>query len=477
MIDGLKPYPAMKDSQVEWLGQVPEHWGIERLKSLSSNVVEKSSGSGPVGRSIALEDVESWTGRFRSRDREVAHDDPWKHFAGGDVLFGKLRPYLAKVCRPQLSGRCVSEFLVLRPRGSDVASGFLERLLRSKPVIDVVDSATFGAKMPRAEWAFIGSLRVVRPPRSEQSAIVRFLDHVDQRIQRYIRAKEKMIALLEEQKQAIIHQAVTGQIDVRTGQPYPAYKDSGMEWLGQVPEHWQMPRVRSVCRVRYGLGQPPRESANGLPLIRATNVSRGKILEKDLLYVDPAEIPPGREAELNAGEIIVVRSGAYTADSAIIPKSYAGSIAGYDMVLTAVDALPEFVAAALLSSYLRDDQLIVESTRSAQPHLNAEELGSATLLLPPLAEQRAIADHLDRAVTLNQSVTEAVTRQIALLSEHRVRLIADVVTGKFDVRDCSYASSESDTLTIALDKNDQLDLRAQVETEEDAGIVHVEAVV
>ncbi len=86
------------------------------------------------------------------------------------------------------------------------------------------------------------------PPPSEQGAIVRFLDHADRRIRRYIRAKEKLIALLEEQKQAIIHRAVTGGIDVRTGQPYPAYKPSGVERLGDVPAHWEVRRLKSLVR-------------------------------------------------------------------------------------------------------------------------------------------------------------------------------------------------------------------------------------
>ena len=94
------------------------------------------------------------------------------------------------------------------------------------------------------------------PPLPEQTAIVRFLDHADRRIRRYIRAKQKLIALLEEQKQAIIHQAVTGQIDVRTGQPYPSYKDSGVEWLGEVPEHWELRRVKQGSAGVQGENSP-----------------------------------------------------------------------------------------------------------------------------------------------------------------------------------------------------------------------------
>ena len=100
------------------------------------------------------------------------------------------------------------------------------------------------------------------PPLSEQTAIVHFLDHADRRIRRYIRAKQKLIALLEEQKQAIIHQAVTGQIDVRTGQPYPAYKPSGVEWLGEVPAHWEILPLKRIGRFSGGTGFPISAQGN-----------------------------------------------------------------------------------------------------------------------------------------------------------------------------------------------------------------------
>ena len=302
--------------------------------------------------------------------------------------------------------------------------------------------------MPRAEWQFVGNLVQPIPPLSEQTAIVRFLDHADRRIQRYIRAKQKLIALLEEQKQAIIHQAVTGQIDVRTGQPYPAYKPSGVEWLGEVPAHWEKKRLRSIARIRYGLGQPPREILDGLPLIRATNVDQGCIIEKNLMYVDPLDVPKNRDAFLSKGEIIVVRSGAYTADSAIVPEAYDGAVVGYDMIVTVSGAQPEFIANALLSDYVRDDQLITVSTRSAQPHLNAEELGTALFLLPPLPEQTVIVRYLDKVTAdINTAISRA-RRQAELLQEYRTRLIADVVTGQLDVREAAAVLPKVDHLSV-----------------------------
>ena len=171
-------------------------------------------------------------------------------------MFGKLRPYLAKVARSPFSGLCVGEFLVLRPRCGTYVGAYLEHLLRSKPLIDAVNSSTFGAKMPRTSWHFMGEMPVARPPLSEQAAIVRFLKHADRRIRRYIRSKQKLIALLEKQKPAVIHQAVTGQINVRTGEPYPSYKASGVDWLRDIPVHWEMVRNGRLFVQRNEIGFP-----------------------------------------------------------------------------------------------------------------------------------------------------------------------------------------------------------------------------
>ena len=274
------------------------------------------------------------------------------------------------------------------------------------------------------------NLTIGIPPLEEQAAIVRYLDHADELINRYIGAKERLIALLEEQRQAVIQQAVTRGYD-----PDVPLKPSHVTNVPLMPAHWEIKRLKSVSHIRYGLGQPPRESPKGLPLIRATNVSRGHITENAMMYVDPYDVPTTRDAFLRENEIIVVRSGAYTADSAIIPKRYEGAISGYDMVVAATEANPEFLAMALLSTYVRDDQLIVVSNRAAQPHLNAEELGDAKIITPPRPEQEAIVNYLHHRLTEVANAKERAHRQIDLMHEYRTRLIADVVTGQIDVRD------------------------------------------
>ena len=235
----LHPYPHYKPSHVEWLGDVPAHWDVAVLKRRVANIVEHVRDRGPGEVYIALEHVESWTGRFRHAADEASFDSQVKQFQAGDVLFGKLRPYLAKVTRPDRNGVCVGEFLVLRPRGDNVIPNYLEHLMRSKQIIDAIDASTFGAKMPRADWSFVGSMEFPLPPLPEQRAIVRYLDHVDDRIRRYVSAKEKLIALLEEERQAVIHRAVTRGLD-----PNVPLKPSGVEWLGDVPAHWEVRRLQ-----------------------------------------------------------------------------------------------------------------------------------------------------------------------------------------------------------------------------------------
>ncbi|MBK7782460.1 MAG: restriction endonuclease subunit S [Ardenticatenia bacterium] len=213
---------------------------------------------------------------------------------------------------------------------------------------------------------------------------------------------------------------------------YPAYKDSGVEWLGEVPVGWEVLSLKRVASIKYGLGEPPQLLAEGLPFIRATNVTRGRIVDRNLQFVDPDDVPWNREPALRAGDIIVVRSGAYTGDSAIIPAQYDGAIAGYDMVVRGRTCQPDFLAWTLLSRYVLEAQIELASLRAAQPHLNAEELGSVVLLRPSDSEQRAIATYLDRETARIDALVAKKQRLIELLLEQRTALITRAVTKGLD---------------------------------------------
>lgn len=212
---GLDPNVNLKPSGVEWLGDIPEHWQIKKLKYFVKNHSEQVENKRFDEIYIALEHVESWTGKLNVPEEEIRFDSLVKRFAIGDILFGKLRPYLAKVIQADQKGVCVGEFLVLRKSSSDVTTDFLEILLRSKRAIDLITASTFGAKMPRADWNFIGNLPIPYPPEPEQIRITAFLKANTEKIDKGISFLLQQINLIQEYRTRLISDVVTGQINVQ----------------------------------------------------------------------------------------------------------------------------------------------------------------------------------------------------------------------------------------------------------------------
>lgn len=226
-------YERYRDSGALWLGDVPNHWVIQRVKFAATLINDKTEAAHAGLPYVGLENVESWTGKLVGTNKESAADGISNRFAARDVLFGKLRPYLAKVLEASGDGVCSSELLVLRPY--EVHSRYLLYLMLSRDFVNIVDSSTYGAKMPRASWDFIGNLSVPIPPSPEQQAIAAFLDRETGKIDALVEKKRRLIELLKEKRAALISHAVTKGLD-----PDVPMKDSGVEWLGMVPEHWDL---------------------------------------------------------------------------------------------------------------------------------------------------------------------------------------------------------------------------------------------
>lgn len=216
---------------------------------------------------------------------------------------------------------------------------------------------------------------------------------------------------------------------------YESYKETEILSLDVCPSNWFVNRVKSMGVIRYGLGQPPRELENGLPIIRATNIFSGRISSENLILVDPDDLPYERKTILKEGEIIVVRSGAYTGDSAMIPKEFEGAVSGYDMVFTPDKnkIYPKFLSYCLLSQYVFKDQLVLTSLRAAQPHLNKEELGSTLITFPSsIEEQTAIAEYLDTKTQAIDKKVSLLEKKIGYYQELRKSLINETVTKGLD---------------------------------------------
>lgn len=212
--------PKLKPSGVEWLGDVPEHWEIRRMR----HVVTLTTGPGTPKlrqvqggehRHIGMDAVKSWTGELVDALLTTKVASPSSRaFSRGDVMFGKLRPYLAKTCRPDFDGLCSGEFLVL-DGDDDIDNRYLLYLLLSQYMVALADSSTYGTKMPRTNWQEVGSSLVPVPPIQEQVALCAFLDNATAEIDSVVRRSGRLIDRLREKRQALITAAVTGQIDVR----------------------------------------------------------------------------------------------------------------------------------------------------------------------------------------------------------------------------------------------------------------------
>lgn len=215
---GIDSENKMKSSGIKWLGEIPQHWECKRVKTLLKNNTNTVSEKLPNEIYLGMENVESWTGRIINLDESMTFESQVKQFNQNSILFGKLRPYLAKVAAPKREGVCSTEFLVLELIDKEQNSiDYLNCLLRSKAIIEVITSSTYGAKMPRADWGFIGNLKVPIPPSfQEQQRILRYIAKNTSQQDKRIEVYEREIDLIIEYRTRLISDVVTGKVDVRT---------------------------------------------------------------------------------------------------------------------------------------------------------------------------------------------------------------------------------------------------------------------
>ena len=459
MIAALTPYPKMRDSGVGWLGEVPEHWEVRRLKYAVSfrgggtpSKANPSFWSGPVPW-VSPKDM------TRTRLNDTADHITNDAVAASAASIVAPRAVLV-VVRSGILRRTIpvaintvpmalnQDMKALCPENGIVASEYLHALIQGNQSLLLREWTKHGATVESIEHRLLANSRIPIPPLPEQDSIARFLDHADQRIRRYIRAKERLIELLDEQKQAIIHKAVTGQIDVRTGQPYQVYKDSGAEWLGEVPEHWEVRRLKYAVSFRGG-GTPSKANpsfwSGPVPWVSPKDMTRTRLndtadhITNDAVAASAASIVAPRAV------LVVVRSG-------ILRRTIPVAINTVPMALNQdMKALcPEngIVASEYLHALIQGNQslLLREWTKHGATVESIEHrlLANSRIPIPPLPEQDSIARFLDDVDRRTSARRAAGEREIGLLREYRTRLTADVVTGKLDVREAAAKLPEAD---------------------------------
>jgi type I restriction enzyme S subunit len=428
MMDGLKPYPAYKDSGVPWPGT--GHWEVK-------------------GRSIGRS---QYTGVTLRRERLAGEGDlltnaaslvGYKRVKPGDLVMNIMLAWNGSLGVSSITGIVSPSYCVFRTKRDGVDSRFLHYLFRTSSYTGAFKTVSTGVVDSRLRLYPDVFLRLpsLVPPLPEQTAIVRFLDYRDRRIRRSIRAKQKLIKLLEEYRQALIHQAVTGKIDVRTGKPYPAYKDSGVPWLGKVPEQWEVRRIKRMCWVQGGYAFPSSLFCEiGVPVVRMNNLRRGILNMDDVVRIPERECI--RAFYLKAGDILYGLSGS------IGPTGSLGNyavVAERDLpcllnqrvarIVPKQDNIESTFLVQIIQTSVFYEQVLEHTTGTAQFNVSTNDINNVQVAVPPLPEQTAIVEYLDAQTAKLDAAIAAARREIELLREYRERLIADVVTGKVDVRE------------------------------------------
>ena len=423
----MSRYPEYKDSEYEWLGEVPEHWDVIAFKhcaSIESSLVDPQLPE-HIGRTlIAPNHVESGTGRILAE--ETAGDqgaDSGKYlYHQGAVVYSKIRPALAKACIPREGGLCSADMYPLTPR-SDVDSRFLLYVLISDFFTDQAVLASERVAMPKVNRETLNDFRIARPPLAEQRQLAAYLDRKTAEVDTLIQKKQALIARLGELRAALIHRAVTKGLD-----PDVPMKASGVEWLGEVPEHWTIPQLKYTTQFVNGAAFKPAEwVSDGIPIIRISNLNGDPVFNHSAEEV--AEKYHVREGDLlfawsgnrgtSFGPFLWAREGLYYLNQHIFRlKGYEYDTRYFYWMLKTVTTHVEEQAHGIIGMV----------------HITKGDLGAIRVPEMPKAEQLEIARYLDETTGQIDSIVEREGKLIELLRELRTSLISEVVTGKVDVR-------------------------------------------
>lgn len=442
MIGDLKPYADYKDSGLPWLGQVPAHWRVVRNGSLFGQRSQTGYAELPI-LEVSLKtgvQVRSFGGAKR---KQVMSDfGKYKRAAKGDLAYNTMRMWQGALGICPVDGLVSPAYIVARPY-PDVVPDYFAALFRTGGYMAEIDAASRGIVKDRNRlyWDQFKQMRSPRPPPDEQAAIVRFLAWANGRLDRAIRAKRKVIALLMEQKQAIIFRAVTKGFDA--GVPL---NSTAIPWLGDIPAHWELRRLRTLVHA-IDQGVSPFAAGflaegNSWGVLKSGCVNRGVFRETEHKRL---------ASEFVVDPSIVVAVGDVLISRACGSPSLVGSVGRvrsirYRLILSdktfrarfrdTVD--PDFMVYAMNSRYYRHQvEQAISGAEGMANNLPLSSLKDFRFAIPPVAEARHIARRIDVETAAIEKSIERLEGEIELVREFRARLVADIVTGRLDVRDAA----------------------------------------
>jgi type I restriction enzyme S subunit len=446
----FKPYPTYKDSGVEWLGEIPAHWGVKRLKHLL-RLHKGAIKTGPFGSQ--LQSSEMLAGDIKVYNQRSVLD---RDFATGENYislqkFEELRSFetfpgdLLITTRGSI-GRCAvlppdAERGILHPclmriqvDQREISTRFLEVLIQDCGI--VLDQLRLMSNATTIDVIYSESLKevsIVVPPSKDQDAILVFLDRETARIDALVTKKERLIEMLQEKRTALITRAVTKGLD-----PNVPMKDSGVEWLGKIPAHWEVKRLKRIAEFRGG-GTPSKDNLEywrgEIPWVSPKDMKVSVVVDTEDKITAQAVRESATKLVPAGSVLLVVRSGILVHS---IPVAIAGREVTLNQDLKALIPSSEFVPEYLmyLFSGLQRELLVEWKKEGATVEsLELELVKSTPTPLPSQSEQHAIAAFLDRETARIDTLVAKVRAAIDRLRELRTALISAAVTGKIDVRE------------------------------------------
>ncbi len=450
-----KAYPRYKSSGVEWLGDVPEDWGVKRGRFVMS-----VNPPAPQLRALDQEDEVSFVpmesvgvqGGLSLEQRRVLADisSGYTEFQDGDVVVAKITPCFengkAALARDLLNGAAygTTELHVLRA-GPVTDRSFLFYVVISDTFRKLGESEMFGAGgQKRVPPEFCKDFRTPLPPLAEQRAIAVFLDRETGRIDRLVAKKRELVERLKEKSTALISHTVTHGLPPAAaaiaGLPGNApLRPSGIDWIGVVPTRWEVTKMCQVCEsIRDGSHNPPDRAAGIHRLLSVRNIQEGKftILSDDRTMTAEDYADLQRSYTVEEGDIVLAIVGATTGKSAIVGKlenvTVQRSVAILRPNRRAISS--SFLHYVIQSPVVQTEIELTVFKYSAQPGIYLEDIGRLPVVRPPLPEQIAISSYLDLETAKLDTLVAKVEEAVERLQEYRTALITAAVTGKIDVR-------------------------------------------
>jgi type I restriction enzyme S subunit len=433
----LNPYPDYKHSGQLWVKEIPAHWDMLRNGRLFSQRNETGYGDLPIlevslKTGVRVRDMDNGKRKQMMSDREK-----YKRAVQGDIAYNMMRMWQGAVGVAPVDGLVSPAYVVVRPF-PEVNCRYFTYLFRTAAYMNEVDGYSRGIVKDRNRlyWQDFKRMQSVVPPINEQQQIARFLDAVGYKIQQVIRSKRQLIKLLGEQKQNIINQAVTRGLD-----PNVKLKPSGVERIGDIPEHWEARRLRTFASVRAsGVDKNTNEGEVPVLLCNYVDVYKNDRITANIDFMKATATPEEiRAFELKAGDVIITKDSESWDDIAVpafVPETLAGVVCAYHLALIrsfSGEMNGEFLFRAFLSDPVVN-QFRVSANGVTRFGLSQGAVKGGFFPVPPLDEQREIVSYInEKSAEVSQAIARA-EREIELMREYRTRLISDVVTGKLDVR-------------------------------------------